>query len=138
MRFMHILIAEDDPVSAKLLSTIVKDYGDVRVVENGQEAFDAYCEAHEEGWCFDLILLDIIMPQVDGQGALEAIREFEETHGIEPHEGVKVIMVTALTDSLNLYQAHRNYSVDYLPKPINRESVIKAMCKLELIAPGTN
>lgn len=130
---MRILIVEDEPLSAKLIESIVKPYGDCHRVDNGDKAFDAFCDAYEGHEPFDLILLDIMMPEVSGQEALAAIRDYEKNNGIPLSEGVKVIMTTALDDPGNLYQAHREGCCEYLTKPIDKDKLIRTMKRVGLV-----
>lgn len=127
---MRILIVEDEPVSARLIEDIVSNYGDVERAKNGEECFDKFCAAIDAGKPFDLIFLDIMMPGVDGQEALAAIREVEESSGLPAESGVKVVMTTALDDSQNLYQAHVSGCHGYIVKPFGREDVFRALRKI--------
>jgi two-component system chemotaxis response regulator CheY len=129
---MKILIAEDDKISQKVLCSIVSKVGDCEVADNGEEAFDKYCQSLDSNQPFDIIFLDVMMPEVDGQEALAAIREFESQRGISNDNGVKVIMTTALDDGQNLYHAHANGCVNYLVKPLSRDKVLNAIKKLGL------
>ena len=64
---MRILIAEDEPVSAKIILSYVSPLADCVHVWNGEEAFEEFCRALDSDQPFDLVLLDIMMPEVDGQ-----------------------------------------------------------------------
>lgn len=104
---MKILIAEDDLACCRLLQSFLSDYGDCLVTINGLEAVKAVKDALDEGQPYDLICLDIMMPNMDGHEALKAIRQIESEHGISCLDGVKVIMTTALGDSKNVMGAFR-------------------------------
>lgn len=68
-----ILIAEDEPAIAKALELKLKHIGfEVKVANNGEEAL-AELKAHK----YDLLLLDIMMPKVDGFGVLEGLKELD-------------------------------------------------------------
>ena len=135
---MRILIAEDDPVSARILSKMLERYAEVTVTANGEQAFDAFENAVENGCPFDLIFLDIMMPEVIGHETLAAIREFEQMKGVITGEGARVVMVTALDDGSNIYEAHRNDCVDYINKPIKREIVVGLLERLGLITKSSS
>lgn len=68
---MKILIAEDDFVSRKLLNTLLTPLGEVDIAANGQEAFIAVKMSFGTDQPYDLICLDILMPEVDGIIALK-------------------------------------------------------------------
>ncbi|HMK65399.1 MAG TPA: response regulator, partial [Thermodesulfobacteriota bacterium] len=69
---------------------------------------------------YDLICLDIMMPEMDGQELLKKICSAESDMGVPE---VKIIMTTALDDSKNIMTAFRNQCEAYLVKPIRREKV---------------
>ena len=127
-----ILIAEDDFTCRKLLQTFLSEYGDCFVAINGREAVEAVREALDKGQPYDLICLDIMMPEMDGHEALEAIRQIENEHGIAGLDGVKVIMTTVLGDSKNVIGAFRIGCEAYMVKPVSKEKLLEEMEKLGL------
>jgi len=132
---MRTLIVEDDFLARSLLSTLLSEYGICHVAVNGQEALQAVERGLKENVPYDLICLDIIMPVMDGQQALQEIRRIEERHGIRGLDMVKVIMVTAADDSNNIMKAFRQGQCEaYLTKPLNREKLITHIRDLGLIA----
>ena len=68
---MKTLIVEDDFTSRLLLQEILKRYGAVHIAVNGREAVDAVRAAAESDESYDLICLDIMMPEMDGYQALK-------------------------------------------------------------------
>ena len=126
---MKVLIVEDDLVSSKFLSATLSPLGDTQVTVNGREGYEAFCEALEEGEPFDIVFLDVMMPEADGHEALNAIRAFEAEQGIPDGSEVKVVMTTALDDAQNIYVAHSSGCTDYLVKPLSKERVYKALRK---------
>ena len=75
---MKILIAEDDYIARRILKGILSPIGDCDIVIDGEEAFQAFKMAWVEGNPYDLVCLDIMMPNVNGQEALKKIREMEK------------------------------------------------------------
>lgn len=75
---MRILIV-DDELSRKKAQRILSQHGQCDIAINGTEALDAFRLAHEEGKPYDLITMDILMPDIDGIEALKGIREWEES-----------------------------------------------------------
>ncbi len=129
---LKILIVEDDFTCRKLLQTFLSEYGDCFVAINGHEAVEAVREVLDEGQPYDLVCLDIMMPEMDGHEALEAIRQIENEHGIAGLDGVKVIMTTALGDSKNVIGAFRTGCEAYIVKPVSKEKLLEEMEKLGL------
>ncbi len=95
---MRILIVDDDADLGRLISNYLSSFGECEVAVNGQDAIESVKLAFEEAHPYDLICLDIMMPNLDGQAALKKIRDIEKEKGIRVGEGAKVIMITALDD----------------------------------------
>jgi len=131
---MKMLIAEDDFTSRLLLQKLLKSYGPCHIAANGKEAVEAVRMAYESGEPYDLICLDIMMPEMDGQEALRQIRTQEETMGIMPSKGAKVVMTTALGDPKNVMTAFHGLCDAYLTKPIQKAELLKVLHDLKLIA----
>ena len=91
---MKVLIVEDDFDSALLLQKLITQYGECRTAVNGREAVLAFHVALDAGQPYDLICLDIMMPEMDGQAALKGMRAMEEARGIASTHGAKIIMTT--------------------------------------------
>lgn len=85
------------------------------------------------GQSYDLICLDIMMPQMDGHDTLAAIRQIEKEHGINGLDGAKVIMTTALSDSKNIMGAFRTGCEAYIVRPVAKEKLLEEMGKLGLV-----
>ena len=130
---MYTLIVEDDHTSRFLLEQILSPYGPCEFALNGREAIDAYVRAGQEGRPYDLICLDIMMPEMDGQAVIKAIRGMEENRGIASTEGVKIIMTTALEDPRNVVQAFKSLCDYYLIKPINKGKLLGCIRNMGLI-----
>ncbi|MFH1717313.1 MAG: response regulator [Planctomycetota bacterium] len=130
---MKILIVEDDFICRKLLQMCLSEFGDCFIAVNGQEAVEAVGSAYDEGCPYDLICLDIRMPEMDGQEALGAIRQIEHERGIAGLDCVKVVMTTGLDDSTNIMGAFRTGCEAYIVKPVEKDKLLKKMEKLGLI-----
>ncbi|WP_136809157.1 response regulator [Desulfosediminicola flagellatus] len=132
---MKTLIVEDDFLARSLLTTVLAEYGVCHVAVNGEEALAAVVRGFEEKNPYDLICLDIMMPVMDGQQALQEIRKIEETIGIMGIDATKVIMITAVDDSKNIMKAFRQGQCEaYLTKPLDREKLLKHLVDLGLVA----
>ncbi|MDH5561689.1 MAG: response regulator [Deltaproteobacteria bacterium] len=124
---MRMLIVDDDLVNRKLISALVKNYGESDMAVNGKEALEFVKEAVSEKTPFDIIFLDIMMPEMNGHEALQEIRNIEKAHNIEVGEGSKVVMVTALGDSRNVLSAFSEGAEYYLVKPIKQKKFFDLM-----------
>ncbi|MCP4693586.1 MAG: response regulator, partial [Desulfobacterales bacterium] len=122
---MRILIAEDDFVSRRILDTLLSPYGECHTAVDGEEAVQCFRMAHDEGAPYDLVCLDIMMPNVNGQEALKQIREIEKKMGLKSSAEVKVIMVTALDDPKSVVEAYyRGGATSYIVKPIEKDRLL--------------
>lgn len=130
---MRILIAEDDLVSRKILFKFLSQYGECDLVVDGLEALEAYLLALKENAPYDLICLDIMMPNIDGVKALKTIRDLEKQNNVSTKDRVKIIMTTALTESQYVQNAFDIGCEAYAAKPIDMEKLVQVMKKLELI-----
>ncbi len=130
---MKILIVDDDFTSRVLLQEMLSPYGQCHMAVNGREAIEAFMVAWNEGSPYDLVCLDIMMPEVDGQTVLKGIRGMEETEGVPLGNGVKIIMTSALDDKENVLTAFKELCDAYLVKPINKAKLMGYLRDLRLI-----
>ncbi|MBA4369796.1 MAG: response regulator [Desulfobacterium sp.] len=133
---LKILVVEDDFTSRKVMCGMLSPYGDCDVAVNGKEAVQAFSEALDQGKQYDLISLDIMMPEMDGQDALKAIRRIEQERDIIGSDSVKIIMTTALSDSKNLMQAFQEQCEAYIIKPVRKEKLLEQLHLLGLVPRG--
>ncbi len=131
---MRALIVEDDFASRRLLQKFLDPYGSSDVAINGREAVDAFLLAHKENTPYDLICLDIMMPEMDGQQVLKAIRHLEEEKGISHRHEVNIIMTTALNAPRDVVEAYYlGGCTSYLVKPIDKRKLIAELEAFGLI-----
>ena len=130
---MRSLIVEDNVVNSKYLLNLLKPFGEVELAENGLVAIGKYRSALDSGMGFDLICLDVMMPEMDGQEALEKIRALEEENGIFGLDGAKVIMTTAMDDKRTILQSFSGGCESFLIKPIEKTALINELKKLGLL-----
>ena len=131
---MRILIAEDDLSTRTLLTKLLSPYGRCEVAVNGREAIECFRLALDEQEPYELVCLDIMMPENDGHQVLASIRAQEETRGIAGLEAVKVIMISALDDSKNVLGAFKQGCEAYLTKPINKDQLVDRLRNLGLVS----
>jgi two-component system, chemotaxis family, chemotaxis protein CheY len=130
---MKILIVDDDFTSRALLLRIMEPIGDCEVACNGKEAWDAFQAAYADGLPYDLVLLDIMMPEMNGHEVLKRIRTFEKGQNLTGKQAVSVAMATTLGDSANIINSFHNQSDGYLTKPYNRESLLGDLRKFGIL-----
>ncbi len=117
---IRVLAAEDNATNQLVLKTLLGQAGIVpTMVENGREALEAW-EAQD----WDMILMDIQMPVMDGVAATRAIRERERADG-RGHTPIIAVTANAMTHQVAEYEAA---GMDHMvPKPIDVTSLFAAM-----------
>lgn len=130
---MKSLVVDDDFFSRRILQSIMAQYGECHIAVNGKEAVYAFNQAVAEETPYDVVCLDIMMPEMDGQEVLRKIRETESKKNILGNDAAKVIMTTALDDSENIKTAFRDQCEAYLIKPIAKSKLVSILQDFGLI-----
>ena len=131
---MRVLVVEDDFISRKLLTTLLGHYGECDIAVDGVEAVSACKMALDEDNPYDLICMDIMMPNLDGQAALKEIRQLEKDKRIAANNEAKVIMTTAVDDPKSVMESfYEGGAASYIVKPIDKKKLIDEVRKLGLI-----
>jgi len=116
----HVLIVDDDTRNIFALSLLLKQVGMmVSIADNGQKALDILAGSES----FDIILMDIMMPVMDGYEAIEKIREQEQ------FEQLPIIAVTAKAMAEDRNRCLEIGATDYLAKPIEATELFRLMKK---------
>lgn len=127
---MKILVVEDDRVSQKVMTKLLSGLGEITTADNGLEGLTQYKKALADGRSFDLIALDIIMPEINGQEVLREIRAIENENGLDESKRVKVVMTTVLADAGTVVTSFDWGCEAYLVKPVDREVLFSELRKL--------
>jgi CheY-like chemotaxis protein len=118
-RRLHILLAEDNIINQKVAVYILERYGHkVFVANNGQEVLQALKKEH-----FDLILMDVQMPKMDGFEATASIREKEKKTGFH----IPIIAMTAHAMKGDRERCLDSGMDDYIAKPLKAEHLTKTI-----------
>lgn len=120
MAINKILIVDDSPTERFFLSDLLTKKGfQVRIAESGEEAL---AKAKEEKP--DLILMDVVMPGLNGFQATRAISKDEET------KNIPVIMCTTKGQETDKVWGMRQGAKDYIVKPVNKEELLRKIAEL--------
>jgi two-component system sensor histidine kinase/response regulator len=124
----YILLAEDNPINQKLAKMMLTKVGhQVETAVTGKEAFEKYIASSGN---FDLILMDMQMPEMDGIEATRLIRDWEEKN----KDHVPIIALTANAIKGDKERCIEGGMDDYITKPINKDlffAVIEKWLKLD-------
>ena len=125
-RPLRVLIADDHPTNRKVAELMLSGMADVVSVVDGQEAVDAACASH-----FDIILMDMQMPVMDGLTAVQRIRASSSTC-----RDIPIVMMTANAMREHIEASKRAGADVHLAKPITAETLFAAMNEaLERVVP---
>ncbi len=128
---MRVLIVDDDFYCRNMLHEIMKPYAQCDIAVNGEEAVFAFKRGLEEGKRYDLVCLDLVMPEMDGQQALREMRSIEKDFEVSEDDGVKVIVTTMLDDRKETHDAFfLGGATSYLVKPIEESKLLKELNNL--------
>jgi CheY-like chemotaxis protein/HPt (histidine-containing phosphotransfer) domain-containing protein len=118
-RGLRILVAEDNLVNRAVATGVLKKQGhDLVHVSNGREAVEAFADGS-----FDLILMDVQMPEMDGFEATRQIRELEETTGGH----MRIVAMTAHAMAGDRERCLAAGMDDYVSKPLRKEDLLRAL-----------
>jgi len=125
---LNILLVEDNILNQRIVTFSLKKYNhNVVIANNGVEAIERFSEKK-----FDVILMDIMMPVMDGLEATIKIREQEQLNGI--HKRTPIIALTANTMD-NDRDKCISYGMDeFLPKPFDIEKLKTIFFELQITA----
>jgi len=104
-----ILIVDDDPVTLKMVSKVLRDAGyEVSESKNGQAGLTAFQQQPA-----DIVLLDVMMPIMNGYETCKALREYSDD------ESLQILMLTGLDDVESVNKAFEAGASDFITKPLN-------------------
>ena len=130
---MRILVVDDELVSRLKAWKILSEFGECQMAKDGVEALERIQLAYEEARPYELITLDIKMPDIDGLEALKTVREWEHARGVMLGDGAKILMLSVSHGASEVLKAFQDGCEAYIYKPFNRNDLLEAMVKLNLV-----
>ncbi|MFH0754276.1 MAG: response regulator [Candidatus Omnitrophota bacterium] len=124
---MRILVVDDDFVSRTKVAAMLKSYGSCDVAADGQEAVKLFEASQKTLVPYSLITMDIEMPGISGQEAVNSIREMELAFKVDNARAVKILMLTAKTALREVSSSYYQGCNGYLVKPITPSSLAAAL-----------
>ncbi|MBT6590204.1 MAG: sigma-54-dependent Fis family transcriptional regulator, partial [Rhodospirillaceae bacterium] len=113
-----VLIVDDDPTQRRLLEAVVSRHGyDVAIAKGGEDAV-AFMQT-EKGNAIDLILLDLVMPDLDGFAVLQQVKSRRAE--------LPVIILTAQSGIDVIVKVMQSGAADFIPKPASPERLLVSM-----------
>lgn len=121
---MNVLIAEDNHVNSRILEKLLNRYNiHTEKAENGQKAFEMVKKGNTK---YDLILMDIQMPVMNGYAATEAIRALED----KEKASIPIYAMTADTFAEDVAKCFSKGMNGHLSKPIEIEKLLKVLTQI--------
>ncbi len=126
----RILIVDDSRYQRHLVEKALADVGRCEQAEDGAQAVRLFQQALHRGEPYDLVIMDILMPAMDGHRALAWMRRMEAQAGVL--RPTRVIMLSSLDDPQNMMQAQFEEGAGvYLTKPFDPADMLAALRALE-------
>jgi PAS domain S-box-containing protein len=127
-RGLSVLVAEDNEINALLMRSLLTRLGHHAVITtNGEEALESWLSAKSAGAPYDLVLMDIQMPQLDGIETTKRIRRLEADR---PGRQTPILALTANTLVEDRYACFEAGMDGFLIKPLDREKLTEALAGL--------
>jgi PAS domain S-box-containing protein len=127
-RGLSILVAEDNEINALLMRSLLTRLGHHTVITtNGEEALESWLAAKSAGTPYDLVLMDIQMPQLDGVETTKRIRGREAG---QPGRRTPILALTANTLVEDRYACFEAGMDGFLIKPLDRDKLVDALAGL--------
>jgi CheY-like chemotaxis protein len=117
-----VLIVDDHPLDIQLLNEMLEDKFETRHATSGEEAIK---KIHRK--MPDLILLDILMPGLDGRHVLKYIRDHERQKKVPAQDRVKIVMTSVMGFPQGGMKALHSQCDAYLTKPITKENLTEVL-----------
>ncbi|WP_027183287.1 response regulator [Desulfovibrio inopinatus] len=131
---MKVLIVDDDQAHRVLLDKVISAYATCEQAADGKTAIARFIHALESGYPYDLVCMDIGMPELNGHDALRGIRSAEKNYGVKPGAECKVLMVTCHGDTKNVCKSFfEGQATEYLVKPALPEMIREKLRNMKCI-----
>jgi two-component system chemotaxis response regulator CheY len=128
------LIVDDSRYQRYLIVQALEGLFSSDQAADGREAVALYVAALEAGTPYDLVVMDILMPELNGHDALATIRRLEEAHRLSAQTRVPAVMLSSLDDPVNMLRAQFESGAQaYITKPFTPATLLEALISLGLV-----
>jgi two-component system chemotaxis response regulator CheY len=129
---MRILVVEDDIGSRDLLCNILSRYDSCTSAFDGNEAIEEFVKGWVNGYPYDVMFIDLMIPGMNGIDVIDKIREIESTTKISKDERIKIVVTTAYDSEFRSVILNMGCE-GYLVKPINKDDVFNFLKEFNLM-----
>ena len=127
------MIAQGDLNSRRLLKNLLSAHGECDIAVDGQEVIQAFKAAHQEKAPYDLLCLDILLPDNNGLETWNNIRAYEKKHEIHGANLFKIIMSSVLDSFQNIGVSFQEECEVYQSKPVTKEKLDQILRQFGLV-----
>lgn len=129
----RVLIVDDSRYQRHLITQALGSAFVSDQAADGREAVALFTAALAAGTPYDLVVMDILMPELNGHDALAAIRRLEAEYGLAEEQRVPAVMLSSLDDSANMLRAQYDSGAQaYVTKPFTPTTLLEALSSLGL------
>ena len=125
---LNILIVDDSPSVRFHLRTLLAPHGHCDEAGDGSEAV-TQCEASlQRGAHYDLIIMDLMMPEMDGFTAIQNIQALQERFNVPEEKRANIAILSCKDDPPSMLRAHYGVGVEhYLTKPFTKKTLFEIL-----------
>lgn len=128
---MRILVVDDEFVSREKLTALLSPYGECDAAPDGQTALKMIADAYREYRPYELVTMDLNMPDISGHVAVQEMRNWEHanqqySNGFAAH----VLIITATREIREVMESFDKGAESYIVKPVNPENVAEAIMQI--------
>lgn len=120
---MKVLVVDDSSTMRKIIRKTIMQAG-IEDVTEAEDGIDALQKIKEANCAFDLVMLDINMPRVDGLTTLKQLKSMETT------KGIPVIMCTSEAEKEMVIECIKSGASDYIVKPFNKDLIAEKIARI--------
>ena len=130
---MKILIVDDSNSARGLVASYLEPFGECDQAANGREAVELFADSLKKHKPYDLIIMDVVMPEMDGIEAMRAIRGMEAERGISENARSRIVTLSSRIDPEPMLTAQLECQADtYITKPFDKSVLMEAITNLGL------
>lgn len=131
---LKILLVDDSKSAQLKIHEILSKYGECDQAYNGMEALEYFSNSLCNNSQYDLVVMDVVMPKMDGFQAAKEILAIEERENIPVNKRSKIVMLTSKSEPKHMIKAQLEIGVKtYITKPFEEKTLIEALNNLGLL-----
>ena len=131
---LKILLVDDSKSAQLKIHSILSKYGECDQAYNGVEALEYFTNSIQTNRLYDLVVMDVVMPEMDGFQAAKEILALEKKDNIPQEQRTKIVMLTSKADPKHMIKAQFEIGVTtYITKPFEEETLLETLRNLSLL-----